>query len=248
MTQRSSPSAPTRLLARTLVAGALGFAALVGAGCSILDRSEPSGSKYLLDPAAQKPVEGSVLGTATIARFSAFAPFDSRAFLYRTTDGSWRSDAYNGFLATPSDMLREAFARALERSGRFSLVEMEGVPIRCDFTIDGVIESFHADYATGGAPVAVVEVRAYLLDGRGSGLRVAAQMRGAGRANIEGDAPRDVAAALSAAAAEAIDAVIRALPASVAPATQAQPDAKSSLQPQKGATGAGVGGVAYSPR
>lgn len=199
------------------IAFALAATAPIMAGCSFLERPAPSGSQYMMMLPAQQPVAGSKLGTAMVARFSAIPPFDERRFLYKTTDGSWRVDSYNGFMSDPSDMLCDGFARGLEQSGRFTMVGIEGISVRCDVTLDGIIEGFYADYTGADGPAAVVEVRAYLLDGRGSRTRLVAQMIGRGRAAIAGDTPGDVASAFSAASAQAIAAVIGALPSEMGP-------------------------------
>ncbi|MFM7261821.1 MAG: hypothetical protein ACKO3W_14590 [bacterium] len=209
---RGFPRGLTRGLACAFVA-----ALPLSAGCSFLERPAPSGSQYMLMLPAQEPVAGGKLGSAMVARFSAIPPFDERAFLYKTTDGTWRLDSYNGFMSDPSDMLCEGFARALERSGRFTMVGIEGISVRCDVTLDGIIEGFYADYTDAGGPAAVVEIRTYLLDGRGARTRLLMQMIGKGRAPIASDKPGDVAAAFSAATAQAIDAVVRALPADMGP-------------------------------
>jgi len=209
------------------IAFALAATAPIAAGCSFLERPAPSGSQYMMVIPAQQPVAGSKLGTAMVARLSAIPPFDERRFLYKTTDGSWRIDSYNGFMSDPSDMLCDGFARGLEQSGRFTMVGIEGISVRCDVTLDGIIEGFYADYTGADGPAAVVEVRAYLLDGRGSRTRLVAQMLGKGRAAIAGDKPGDVASAFAAASAQVIAAVIDALPSEMAPMPQDAPPSQA---------------------
>jgi ABC-type uncharacterized transport system auxiliary subunit len=184
-------------------------------GCDAFNRGAPAGAQYLLAPSKQAHVEGSVLGTAMVMRFSAIPPFDGRQFLYKTSDGSWRADAYNGFLSDPSDMICDAAARAMTQSGRFSLVGIQGIAVRADFMLDGVIDAFYADYSDPSHPAAVVEIRSYLLDGRGARTRMIAHMAGKARAPITGSNPVDVSDAFSAAVAQALDQIVRGLPAEV---------------------------------
>jgi ABC-type uncharacterized transport system auxiliary subunit len=242
MNESTAHSVVTRALA-----AALATALPAAAGCSLLERPEAGGAQYMMALPAQQPVEGGKLGTVMVARFSAIPPFDARPFLYRTSDGTWRLDAYNGFMSDPSDMLCEGFARALERSGRFTMVGIEGISVRCDVTLDGIIEGFYADYSDKGAPAAIVEVRAYLLDGRGSRTRLVAQMMGRGRAPISGADPSDVAAAFSAATGEAIDAVVRALPAEMAPMPEMPGNSAARARP-RGETGRGSEDFALQPQ
>ena len=198
-------------------------------GCDALSRSAPPVAQYRLEPSKQAPVEGSQLGTVSVMRFSSIPPFDGRPFLYKTSDGSWRTDAYNSFLSDPSDMICDATAKALGLSGRFSLVGVQGIAVRCDFMVDGVIESFYADYSDPQHPVAVVEIHAYLLDGRGGRTRMIAHMGGKSDAPIKGSTAKDVADAFSVAVSQALDQIVRKLPAEVkAEATPAPANAAQS--------------------
>ena len=209
------------------MAFAVGASVLSLAGCDAFDRPAPTGAQYMLSPSKQAPIEGAALGTAMVMRFSAIPPFDGRPFLYKTSDGSWRADAYNGFLSDPSDMICDATARAFSRSGRFSLVGIQGLAVRCDFMIDGVIESFYSDYSDPERPVAVVEIHSYLLDGRGGRTRMIAHMGGKTRTPIQGAAPKDVADAFSVAVSEVLDQIVRGLPAEVE-AEKPAPDANAT--------------------
>lgn len=203
------------------------------AGCSILDRTELGGAQFLLSPAEQQPVAGAAIGSVRIEPFSAVPPFDGRSFLYRTTDGTWRADAHNGFMSAPTNMLREACVRACARSGRFTLVGTDELSIRPDFTLDAVVESFFADYADGRGGTAVVELRAYLVDLRGARTRVVAQLLGRGTEPVKGETPGDVAAAFSAASSQAIHAIVTALPAEVEAPQKPAPAQQNAVQVQK---------------
>jgi ABC-type uncharacterized transport system auxiliary subunit len=147
-----------------------------------------------------------------VLRFGAIPPYDGKPFLYRNTDGTWRQDAYAGFIANPSDMVSDALARALEQSGRCEMVGVEGVAMRFDFSIEGVIEAFYSDFSKPDAPRAVVRLRAYLLDRRGGAPKLVDQMSGEGSAPIAAAEPGEVAKALSAATSAAIGALVEELP------------------------------------
>jgi ABC-type uncharacterized transport system auxiliary subunit len=206
------PRATARsLAAQTLFAAACAAVVATG-GCSLFERETRPQASFMLAPPEQAPVTGEKAASIEVRRFGAVPPFDERPFLYRTTDGTWRSDAAAGFVALPSDMMMVAIARALERSGRAEIVGIEGTPLRFDFALDGVIEAFYADYSVAGAPVAVVTLRGYLVDRRASGGALVAQMSGRGRAPIGGDRASDVADAFSVASGAAIAELIEALP------------------------------------
>ncbi|MFM1822184.1 MAG: hypothetical protein RI967_450 [Planctomycetota bacterium] len=207
-------SAPTA--ARFLGAGAPRVGLLVGAlllaGCSAFSRPAPSGSLYLLAPDAPARQEGASLGSVFVRRFSATPPFDDRPLLYRTTNGTWRADAYDGFAADPADMMTSALFSALEASGRFSVVAAEGVTGRFDHDAEGTLEAFYADYATGGAPEAVVRMRVYVVRRTGAVREVLSVLPVEARAPIAGDTAGAVVDALSAATSEAMAKVVAALP------------------------------------
>jgi ABC-type uncharacterized transport system auxiliary subunit len=206
-----------RLHARLLAfAFALAAAALpVLAGCSLLERNYQPTASYLIAPPPQPPIEGERFGSMTVSRFGAIPPFDGRPFLYHATDGTWRADAYAGFIATPSDMVSEALSRALEQSGRAAIVGSDGVAMRFDFSIDGVVEAFYADFTDPAAPKAVVQLRGYLLDRRKGAPKLVAQLRGSGTAPIAAAEPGRVAEALSAATGVAIQRLLAELPRNV---------------------------------
>ena len=195
---RQAERSPSPVRALALVC-ALGLS-----GCSLFDRGFQPSASYLIAPPPQVPLAGEKLGSLMVTRFGAIPPYDGKSFLYRNTDGTWRQDPYAGFIANPSDMMSDALARALEQSGRCEMVGVEGVAMRFDFSIEGVIEAFYADFSEPDAPKAVVRVRAYLLDRRAGAPKLVDQMVGSGTAPIAAAEPGKVAEALSAAVGMAI--------------------------------------------
>ena len=191
-------------------------------GCSLFDRGFQPSASYLIAPPQQSPMKGEKLGSVMITRFSAIPPFDGKPFLYHNTDGTWRQDPYAGFIANPTDMISDALSRALEQSGRCEMVGVEGVAMRFDFSIEGVIEAFYADFSAPDAPKAVVRVRAYLLDRRAGAPRLVDQMVGSGTAPIAAAEPGKVADALSAAVGTAIHALLEDMAGELPKASPAQ--------------------------
>jgi ABC-type uncharacterized transport system auxiliary subunit len=219
--------AATPSIVRTLAIGCV-----IGlGGCSLFDRGFQPSASYLIAPPQQSPMKGEKLGSVMITRFSAIPPFDGKPFLYHNTDGTWRQDPYAGFIANPTDMISDAVSRALEQSGRCEMVGVEGVAMRFDFSIEGVIESFHADFSEPAEPKAVVKLRAYLLDRRAGAPKLVDQMVGVGTAPIAASEPGKVADAMSAATGVAIHSLLEDLAGALPPAGVANPAQTASPAP-----------------
>jgi ABC-type uncharacterized transport system auxiliary subunit len=181
-------------------------------GCTLFDRDAPTASHFLLAPPPQARTEGASLGSVLVRGASAVRPFDAQGFVYRLSNGQWRIDAYNGFLASPPDMITEAVTQAFAGSGRFSVVADAGLGTQTDLTLETVVQEFYADFTDRAAPIAVVHVRTYVLDrrtGRGEVLR---QIDGRASEPLADGSPKAVVDALSKATAEAIAAVVVQLP------------------------------------
>lgn len=191
------------------------------AGCSVFERTSPSTEQFMLVPQPVRAHEGASLGSVVVRRVLVQRPYDTRSFVYHTTNGQWRVDAYNGFLADPSDMIGDAMSRALEGSRRFSLVTSAVVAVPTDLAAEVVVESFHSDYTDPSKPVAVVRMRTYLLE-RGKGSAVRTVLEGSATQAIASASPGAVAEALSVAVAKAIDQVISQLPKDAAVAAASQ--------------------------
>jgi ABC-type uncharacterized transport system auxiliary subunit len=198
--------APARLCA---VAAAL----LLGA-CNVFDREAPSASHFLLAPPVQAKAEGATLGSIVVRGASAVKPFDAQGFVYKLSNGQWRIDAYNGFLASPPDMVTEALVRACAQSGRFATVAAAGVATQTDLALETVVQDFYADFTDRAAPFAVVQLRTYVLDRRSGRGQVLRQLDGKASEPLVDGSPKAVVDALSVATAEAIAAIVTQLPAS----------------------------------
>lgn len=198
--------APARLcaVAATLVLGA----------CSVFDRETPTASHFLLAPPAQAKADGATLGSIVVRGASAVRPFDAQGFVYKLSNGQWRIDAYNGFLASPPDMVTEAIVRACAQSGRFATVAAAGVSTQTDLVLETVVQDFYADFTDRAAPFAVVQLRTYVLDRRSGRGQVLRQLDGKASEPLVDGSPKAVVDALSVATAEAIAAIIGQLPAS----------------------------------
>ena len=212
ITRAKTRSGPACVLAASLVAGLVVPLALPLTGCSVLDRDAPGSSYFMLAQPRQTAEKGEPLGSILVRRASVQRPFDARGFVYHLSNGQWRTDAYNGFLADPGDMITDAVARALEDCGRFSWIAPASSTVPTDLSAETVVESFYCDFTDPGAPVAVVRMRTYLLDRADSGVRMRLLLEGAGTAPIADNAPRSVADALGVAVSVALRGVVSQLP------------------------------------
>lgn len=207
----------TRTLHRPLIAS---IALVLAGGCGFLDRQSPSSAQFMLTPPPQAAREGGSLGSVVVRRIAVERPFDTRGFVYRTTNGQWRVDAYNAFLADPGDMLTQALTRAFESSKRFSLVSPPTMSAPTDLAAESVLEEFYTDFTDATRPLAVVRIRTYLIDRDrtkpAAGVRVV--LEASATEPLASGEPRAVAEALSAATATAIDSVVAQLPKAVAAA------------------------------
>ena len=185
--------------------------ALACSGCNLFDRTSPNAEQFMLTPQPVAVHEGPSLGSVVVRRVLIQRPFDARGFVYRMANGQWRVDAYNGFLADPSDMIADAMARAFEGSRRFSMVTTAAVAVPTDLAAEAVVESFHCDYSDPAKPVAVVRMRMYIL-ARNEGHAVRAALESSASAPVESSSPSAVAAALSVAVARALDGAVSQLP------------------------------------
>ena len=201
-----------RSVSRRLLALCAAAAAI--AGCANLERDSPSSAYFMLAPPPQPQPEqsGAPLGSVVVRRTAVQRPFESRGFVYRLSNGQWRTDAYNGFLADPSDMVTDALSRALERSGRFAWVGPSTGTAPTDLAAESVVEAFYCDFSNPREPVAVVRLRAYLLDRADSGVRMRLALDGAGTAPLADGSPRAVADGLGVALSVALNGVISQLP------------------------------------
>lgn len=163
------------------VAGALValLATLALAGCSLFSRPASDEAQYYLEatspPRAAKVGGGGgggeILPEISLRRASASAPFDGLAFVYAQADGTWRTDPYAGWIATPSAMVTNALSDHLGSCGRFGMVTTQGT-LRSDRPeLSVVLERLYGDFrgdspedsSGGGSGRAVVRIRWYLV-------------------------------------------------------------------------------------
>ena len=83
-----------------------------------------------------------------------------------------------------------------------------------DLALETVVQDFYADFTDRAAPLAVVQLRTYVLDRRSGRGQVLRQLDGKASEPLADGSPKAVVDALSVATAEAIAAILAQLPAS----------------------------------
>ena len=186
--------------------------ALAPSGCRLFGGAAPANAQFMLSPELPSAAPGPKLGSISIREFSALAPFDMSAFVYRNTDGTWRADPYDGFVSEPTLMVASALVAAFDASSRFDLVAYDSLAARTDLLLEGIIEDFHSDFSAAGAHESIVRLRVYISRRHGAHRGVVFASAVEGRAQIASQSPGAVADALSAATGAALAKIVEALP------------------------------------
>ncbi len=134
---------------------------LMTLGCS---QSMSSGSSYLLN--ATRPSEPALTrGNAIleIRRFSTDAEFANSGLVYRTGEFTYETDFYHEFLISPALMITERTRNWLSLSGLFDQVLVAGSRLEPTYTLEGNIVALYGDLRDAAAPVAVMELRCFLI-------------------------------------------------------------------------------------
>lgn len=197
---------------------ALALAAL--GGCSIFGRPATDQAQYYLEagpPPARSAADDAkpAFPVISVRRATAVAPFDGLGFVYAQQDGTWRADAYAGWIASPGAMLTSALAEYMARSGRFGVVVGQSAISSDRVDVSVVIERLYADFRGDAGGRAVVRLRWYLVgpDDAAPGDRIYASGVAESDAAIASRAPGAVADAFSAALTDAFGRIVEGLAA-----------------------------------
>ena len=132
------------------------------AGCSALTRQAPVRETFLLDPPKPPPVAQSRPGTLRVGAINVAAPFRGKTFVYRVGDLRFESDYYVEFFVSPSTMLADQTARALEQAKPFARIAGPGTSADAQWVLDGFSSALYADRREAGKPAAVIDITYYL--------------------------------------------------------------------------------------
>ncbi len=197
---------PLRLAAQPLLLLAL----VVLSGCSVFQRPALDQAQYLLSVPPPVVVAGrtSACGTVEVSRVTAVAPFDGLGFVYAQADGTWRTDNYAGWIASPSSMLTSAFISFLSDSGQCGFVTGQGASASADSQVALVLEKFCADYTDPSGARAIVQIRWYRMSDAATGSALRGTGLVVGAAPVAQATPGSVADALGAATAVAFGEIL----------------------------------------
>lgn len=156
----------------TKPAPALACAVLIfaGFGCT---QNGPNGTDYLIN--AARPGAPAPAGTSAILevrRFSVDAEFASRGLVYRTDEFEFDTDAYRRFLIPPAQMITERTRNWLSLAGLFDQVLVPGSRLRPTHVLEGNVLALYGDLRDPDAPVAVLEMRCFLITESAPGPRI----------------------------------------------------------------------------
>jgi cholesterol transport system auxiliary component len=119
---------------------------------------------FLLNVSRQPgPAAAQVDTTLAVQRFSVDAAFAERNLIYRLDEFKYEPDYYREFLVTPSAMVTEETREWLANSGLFAQVLPRGSRLQAAYTLEGSVTALYGDFRDEAAPVAIMEVRYFLL-------------------------------------------------------------------------------------
>ena len=155
-----------RVWIRLAVIFAIG--ALVFSGCGTAVNYNKK--QYVLVPTrATAPAAGSSTAVLEVRRFMIDSAFSGKGLVYLSGTLQYEADFYNEFLVSPDSMIREAVRNWFAQSGLFARVADPGSYIDPFYALEANGTALYGDLRDPTAPQAVVELRAFLLKGEGSG-------------------------------------------------------------------------------
>ncbi len=121
---------------------------------------------YILDATRQGPL-ASFHSDATlrVRRFEVDQAFATKQLVYRVDASRYEPDFYHQFLIPPATMIMEKTRDWLADSGLFQRVFSAYSPQEATYVLEANIIDLYADFTTGSAPQAVMQIRFFLLAG-----------------------------------------------------------------------------------
>jgi cholesterol transport system auxiliary component len=132
----------------------------VATGCS-LTRPPLDRHTFALSVESLPPVHKPAVFPATlkVGRISMQPPYGGTSLVYRAGDLRYEVDPYNGFVASPGDLLGHEIARWLGRVGLFTAVREPASPLTGDFVLEGLVTELYGDTRDPQKPVAVLSIQ-----------------------------------------------------------------------------------------
>jgi ABC-type uncharacterized transport system auxiliary subunit len=126
-------------------------------------------TQYVLDPSRPGgPVATSRDAVLEVRRFMIDSAFSGKGLVYRSADRQYEADFYHEFLVSPASMIREAARNWFTQSGLFTRVADPGSYVEPAFALEANVTALYGDLRDENNPLAVVELRAFLLKVEGS--------------------------------------------------------------------------------
>jgi cholesterol transport system auxiliary component len=151
---------PTRLrpgsaLAVLLLSGCL-------TGCK-LTQPAPVKEAFLLHVAEVQATTPRQAGTLQVGRFRVAAPFEGKAFVYRTGELRYESDFYHEYFVSPAAMVTERVAERLAQARPFEAVLGPGNGLEAPWRLQGLVTELYGDVRDRSRPAAVLAIQFYLV-------------------------------------------------------------------------------------
>lgn len=178
---------------------ALGLISTLAVGCGM---SRPYAEKTLFAvepgqaPKTSRPVSPS---TVLIRGVRVASPFDAQTFFYKRAGSQYQLDYYNGFIASPEQLLTGTLLTWMGQSGLFTAVVESGSRMNPQYVLEGNVTEMYGDYSDAKAPKARLAASFFLLDVRPVDALIVFQKSYHAAAPISGPGPDAMAAALNAA-------------------------------------------------
>ncbi|MGB8433981.1 MAG: hypothetical protein WCE38_06970 [Burkholderiales bacterium] len=180
-------------------------------GCS-LTRPSLERHTFALSIESSPPVHEPAVFAATlkVGRISMQPPYGATSFVYRAGDLRYEIDPYNGFVASPGDLLGHEIARWLGRAGLFATVREPASPLTGDFVLEGLLTELYGDTRDPQKPAAVLSIQISLRRASAKGGVVFEQAY-AQRVAIENASPEALVRGYGTALGKVLDALARDL-------------------------------------
>ena len=128
---------------------ALGLATLLLAACG-LNRPAVERQSFVLAPLRATAAAPATGPSVKLGGVEVAPPFDGRGFVYRREGQRFESDFYNEFAAAPAELLGQATATWLRRSGLFAAVIESRLAGGADLRIDTAVSALYVDFTDEG--------------------------------------------------------------------------------------------------
>lgn len=150
----------TRTVLRFLIA----MFCLSGAGCLRGTRPAPDLTYLDISPGTVPESPEVSREVLLLRRIDIESPFDDSRFHYRTAPGTYESDYYVRFVASPADFLTERMEAWLNESRLFQAVVESGSSVEYRYILEGQILELFGDYTNPQQALAVIKADFVLVD------------------------------------------------------------------------------------